>query len=288
MAISTKKVLHDTKTNKELKEIIKTLGGTYEESDNCTCELLGRVNDGLKNILGSGLKLVESVDCSEPAEKFDTSITYKLNKNEYEANKTYLIEYTSGGYVDSITTFLKLGSNGIGEGFGTIPYDDGDNGYGTIVISRDNDNGSSNVHFTLVGDFTPIDELSYINIYELCLVSGEGESEVKVIDLGTENYTEFDVDGSPIVYLDKGKYYVWCDAINEGNTVGVRFGNFSINHNGREHIVRKHVYLSQGCPVAGAISMNNEQIIYFERTDYYCYWIEVTDTDVYITSNMEI
>ena len=40
-----------SRNEKQLKEIIKTLGGTYSENDNCTCELLGRVNEGLGGVV---------------------------------------------------------------------------------------------------------------------------------------------------------------------------------------------------------------------------------------------
>lgn len=53
MAISTKKVLHDKKTEKGLAEILTKLGGEPSSTD-CTCDLIDKIGDALEGGLPSG------------------------------------------------------------------------------------------------------------------------------------------------------------------------------------------------------------------------------------------
>lgn len=54
MSISTKKVLHDLRSEKALKKILTKLGGEYELEDDCSCELLEKIAEVVDNGGSSG------------------------------------------------------------------------------------------------------------------------------------------------------------------------------------------------------------------------------------------
>lgn len=72
MAISTKKVLHDKKTEKGLAEILTKLGGEPSPTD-CTCDLIDKIGDALEGGLPSG--------GNGGGSDLQTKLTFNLDEN---------------------------------------------------------------------------------------------------------------------------------------------------------------------------------------------------------------
>lgn len=79
---TTKKVLHDLRSEKALKKILTKLGGEYEPEDDCSCELLDKIADKVGKG-GSGgssnySKIIEVSSIDKLPDKFENGSIYRL------------------------------------------------------------------------------------------------------------------------------------------------------------------------------------------------------------------
>lgn len=243
----------------------------------------------LKNI-STGLKLVErleNVDVLQSADDWEHFVRYKLDRNKFKPNATYLIKYCND-FCEPATCIINT-TDYHGQTIGTVFYDQGTSSVGSIWFYNHPD-----YDYALTISFSTteqhVDELTLIEIYELCSITKEEE---KLVQYDMSHYGP-DEYGVRNLTLTNGTYVIYnslCDTertivmIDFGKCKDMDCGKFINFGSGMVRDLTTYIHnFSSGYDEGNAyISIDNEAFV--ENKNIY---IIVRDNDVFINLTEEV